>query len=114
MEQVPWNVESFSERMQRGRDEAALRLHASDCTLPTRIERRLMRRTVDVINCAALLKVSAQRVRKLLSQKRVRGARRIKGEWRIPIGETGLPTVLVGRRGPNLRVIDAEFDDIPI
>lgn len=108
-----FDEESFSERMQRYRDTIAEARHLSDGLLGARIETKRPA-PVNVAGAAALLRCSVQRVRKLLAERRIERARKVKGAWRIPLLKDGLPSVLIGARGPNLRVQEAEYDEIPI
>lgn len=108
-DRAPWDVESFSERMQRCRDTIA---EARRVTGAGRVDWN-RRAPVNVAGAAELLQCSVQRVRKLLAQRRIERARKVKGEWRIPVQADGLPSVLTGTRGPSLRVQEAEYDEVP-
>ncbi|NEP79355.1 MAG: DNA-binding protein [Okeania sp. SIO3B3] len=50
---------------------------------------------------AFLLNISTGRLRTLLNQNRVRGARKIKRLWMIPLNKRGMPEITPGRRGPE-------------
>lgn len=50
---------------------------------------------------AELLGVSPQRMRNLLQNDRVEGARKIHQVWVVPVFEDGLPRITKGKRGPE-------------
>ncbi|GGA36433.1 DNA-binding protein [Okeania sp. KiyG1] len=50
---------------------------------------------------AFLLNISTGRLRTLLNQSRVRGAKKIKRLWMIPLNKRGMPEITPGRRGPE-------------
>jgi len=55
---------------------------------------------IGTTEAAALLNISAQRVRLLLKQGRIQGARKIARIWVIPLYK-GMPRVAKGKRGPK-------------
>ena len=55
---------------------------------------------IGTAEAAALLSISAQRVRLLLKQGRIQGARKIARIWVIPLYK-GMPRVAKGKRGPQ-------------
>ena len=57
--------------------------------------------TLGVAEAAYLLRISPQRVRQLLGQGRITGAKKQNRRWRIPLSLKGLPQVSVGSRGPE-------------
>ena len=56
---------------------------------------------VGTTEAASLLSISAQRMRYLLQQGRVQGARKIHRVWVVPVFEEGLPRITKGKRGPK-------------
>ena len=50
---------------------------------------------------AQLLNISAQRMRYLLQEDRVQGARKLHQVWVVPTFEDGLPRITKGKRGPD-------------
>ncbi|NEQ37361.1 MAG: DNA-binding protein [Okeania sp. SIO3I5] len=56
---------------------------------------------VSTTEAAFLLNISTGRLRTLLNQDRVRGARKIKRLWKIPLNHRGMPGIKPGRRGPQ-------------
>ena len=56
---------------------------------------------LSAIEAAELLSISAQRMRYLLQQGRVQGARKIHRVWVVPVFEDGLPRISKGKRGPK-------------
>ncbi|MCL2930115.1 MAG: DNA-binding protein [Trichodesmium sp. St16_bin4-tuft] len=56
---------------------------------------------VSTTKAAFLLNISTGRLRTLLNQDRVRGARKAKRLWRIPLNYRGMPEIKPGRRGPQ-------------
>ena len=56
---------------------------------------------LSAIEAAQLLSISAQRMRHLLKQNRVQGARKIHRVWVVPTFEGGLPRISCGKRGPK-------------
>jgi len=59
------------------------------------------RQGIGVAEAAYLLRISPQRVRQLLGQGRITGAKKQNRRWRIPLSLKGLPQVSVGSRGPE-------------
>ncbi len=57
--------------------------------------------TVGTTEAAFLLNISTGRLRVLLGQGRIKGARRGKRFWTIPLNSRGMPEVIPGRRGPD-------------
>jgi hypothetical protein len=58
--------------------------------------------SIDTIQAAKLLGVSASRVRLLLAQGRIKGAYKLGRFWVIPLTD-GMPLVTKGTRGPKFR-----------
>lgn len=56
---------------------------------------------VGTTEAAFLLNISAARLRTLLGQGRIKGARKVKRFWMIPLNKRGMPEVSPGRRGPQ-------------
>ena len=56
---------------------------------------------VSTTKAAFLLNISTGRLRTLLNQDRVRGARKAKRLWQIPLNYRGMPEIKPGRRGPQ-------------
>ncbi|NEN91597.1 MAG: DNA-binding protein [Okeania sp. SIO3H1] len=56
---------------------------------------------VTTTQAAFLLNISTGRLRTLLNQDRVKGARKVKRLWMIPLNHHGMPEIKRGRRGPQ-------------
>lgn len=56
---------------------------------------------VGTTEAAFLLNISTARLRLLLGQGRVKGARKVKRFWLIPLNSRGVPEITPGRRGPQ-------------
>jgi hypothetical protein len=56
---------------------------------------------VSTTEAAFLLNISTGRLRTLLNQDRIRGARKVKRLWQIPLNYRGMPEIKPGRRGPQ-------------
>ena len=55
---------------------------------------------VGTIKAASLLGICCQRVRQLLSEGRIKGAKKVGRFWQIPLFH-GMPKIIPGRRGPK-------------
>ena len=60
-----------------------------------------MNTEVGTTEAAFLLNISTARLRVLLKQGRVLGARKVKRFWIIPLNGRGMPEIRPGRRGPE-------------
>ncbi|MDJ0556126.1 MAG: helix-turn-helix domain-containing protein [Microcoleaceae cyanobacterium MO_207.B10] len=56
---------------------------------------------VGTTQAAFLLNISTARVRVLLKQGRIKGARKEGRSWLIPLNSQGIPEIIPGRRGPD-------------
>ena len=56
---------------------------------------------IGTTKAASLLGISTSRVHQLLSAGRIEGAVKKGNFWQIPLGKNGLPTVSIGKRGPE-------------
>ncbi|MDY7004954.1 MAG: DNA-binding protein [Cyanobacteriota bacterium] len=57
--------------------------------------------TVGTTEAAFLLNISTARLRLLLRQGRLKGAKKVKRFWVIPLNRRGMPEITPGRRGPQ-------------
>ncbi|NEP87792.1 MAG: DNA-binding protein [Okeania sp. SIO2C2] len=57
--------------------------------------------TVGTTEAAFLLNISTARLRLLLRQGRLKGAKKVKRFWIIPLNSRGMPEITPGRRGPQ-------------
>jgi len=56
---------------------------------------------VSTTEAAFLLNISTGRLRALLNQKRVVGAKKVGRLWMMPLNDRGMPEIIPGRRGPE-------------
>ncbi|WP_143437978.1 DNA-binding protein [Hydrocoleum sp. CS-953] len=56
---------------------------------------------VTTTEAAFLLNISTGRLRLLLNQKRVIGAKKFGRLWKMPLNHRGMPEIIPGRRGPE-------------
>ncbi|NEQ40140.1 MAG: helix-turn-helix domain-containing protein [Okeania sp. SIO3I5] len=56
---------------------------------------------VSTTEAAFLLNISTGRLRFLLNQKRVIGARKVGRRWMMPVNDRGMPEIIPGSRGPE-------------
>ncbi len=56
---------------------------------------------VGTTEAAFLLNISTARVRVLLKEGRIQGARKNGRSWLIPLNNQGIPEIIPGRRGPD-------------
>ncbi|MGK7918457.1 MAG: DNA-binding protein, partial [Trichodesmium sp.] len=57
--------------------------------------------TVGTTEAAFLLNISTARLRLLLRQGRLQGAKKVKRFWVIPLNSRGMPEITPGSRGPQ-------------
>ena len=56
---------------------------------------------VSTTEAAFLLNISTGRLRLLINQKRVIGARKVGRRWMMPLNHRGMPEIIPGSRGPE-------------
>ena len=69
-------------------------------TIALVLERSLMMETIGTTEATFRLGISPQRVRQLLKDNRIKGAKKVNGFWVIPV-KNGMPQVTERRKGPR-------------